>query len=237
MRAPALLPLIALLVTAAAPAPAQEAPTPTLTVTGEGRAAAAPDEAHLRIGVEARAESAARALRETSDGTGRLIRTLAEAGVAERDIQTAAVTVRPVYESHDRSGSEPPRIAGYAAANIVTARIADLDGLGAVLDRVVTGGANRLEGLSFGLSDPAPALAEARRDALAKARTAAETYAAAAGLALGPIRRIADAAAENGPRAVPMAVMRAEASSVPVQPGEVELTARVTVVWTLEPGE
>ncbi len=239
MRALASLSLIAFLAMAAtgAPATADEAEPPTITVTGEGEVAVAPDKAHLRLGVEARDDSAARALRETSEGTARLIATLTEAGVAERDIQTAAVTLRPVYETYDRGASRAPEITGYTASNIVTARVADLDGLGGVLDALVTGGANRLDGLTFGLSDPAPALAEARRRAVAEARLAAETYAEAAGLRLGAIRRISDASQRGPGRPMPMGVMRAEAASVPVQPGELTLTAQVTVVWALDGAE
>ncbi len=58
--------------------------------------------------------------------------------------------------------------------NMVTVKIRALDGLGAVLDAAVADGANTLNGLTFGLQDPRPAMDAARtaavEDAAAKAR-------------------------------------------------------------------
>ncbi len=100
--------------------------------------------------------------------------------------------------------------------------------------RVVTDGANTLNGVAFGLQDPDPALDAARKDAVADARRKAELYAAAAGVKLGAIQSIG----EQSGYAPPMPMALAEASfakdaSVPVAAGEVGVSASVSIVWLL----
>ncbi len=202
------------------------AETPRITVTGTGTASGAPDIASLRVGVETRAREAAVALSENNIATASVIERLREAGVAEAHIQTSGFSVRPVYAQRGEATE------GFQVTNAVTARIEDLDHLGAVLDSVVASGANRVDQLSFSIADPAPLMAEARAAAVAEARAAAETIAEAAGLALGPILEIQ----ESGGRPSPVAPGRAvafDAASVPVAAGTLEVSASVTVVWEL----
>ena len=214
----------------AAPLAAQEAdPAGRLVVTGEGRSAAAPDMAVLRLGAQAEAEEAAAALDAASRAARALIEALRAAGVAEADIQTSELALHPRYAPRD--GMEDA-VTGYVASNVVTARLRDLDALGDTLDAAAEAGANRIDGLSFALSDPDAARDEARRRAVADARTAAETLAEAAGLPLGPVLRIEEGGGDPGP--FPAAdLARAESLSVPIARGEVETLARVRVVYAL----
>jgi hypothetical protein len=227
MRAP----LLAALACLALALPAAADDDPAVTVTGHGTAAAQPDMATLGVGVETRAATAAAALAENSGATARVIERLKASGVPAADIATSDLSISPIRR-HD--GDDPARIEAFRVVNRVTARIGDLDGLGALLDRVVRDGANRIDRLSFGIADPAPLEAEARAAAIADARAAAEAYAGAAGLALGPVLSIRDAAAP-APRPGGLSVARAEAMpAVPIEPGTAEIAARVTVVWALE---
>lgn len=207
-----------------------------LSVTGAGQAAAVPDMATVSLGVEAQARTAKAALDETSAATRRVLDGLASAGVDVRDMQTSGLSLRPVFGQYRKTNEGPPKIEGFAASNRVSARILDLDGLGGVLDALVATGANRIDGLSFGLQEPAPVLAEARRDAVAKATAAAETYAAAAGVALGPILSIREGGG-GGPSPLHdagMVAMRAEAAPVPIAAGETVLRAQVTITWEID---
>ncbi len=68
----------------------------------------------------------------------------------------------------------------------------DVSKLGTALDALVTSGSNQMNGINFSIRDTAPMLAKARADAIADARTRAETYAKAAGVALGPIQSISE---------------------------------------------
>jgi uncharacterized protein YggE len=88
-----------------------------------------------------------------------LIAVLREAGLENRDIQTSDFSVSPQYvysDRRDQNGySLPPEISGYQVSNTVTIAVRDLDGLGVVLDRAITVGANTVNGISFSDADPA----------------------------------------------------------------------------------
>jgi hypothetical protein len=204
-----------------------ETVVPTITVSAEGRVEVAPDMASLRVGVVERAASPAEALERASAATRAMLERMAAAGIAPRDLQTSDLALDAVWR-HDRERDEM-QIAGYEARNVVTVRVRDLARLGQVLDEAVTVGANRFDGLRFGLSDPGAATDEARRRAVAEALRRAALHADAAGVPLGPVLRIV----EEGSSAPRPQTMRgadmAEASPVPVAEGELEITARVTV--------
>ena len=212
----------------AAPGAEAEAVVPVLTVSGEGRVEAAPDMAVVRLGVTRRADSPSAALEDMSAGTRAVLSRLREAGIAERDLQTAELTLGPVWH-HDRDRGDR-EITGYEAANMVTVRVRDLDRLGAVLDAAVAVGAERFDGLQFALADPEAARDEARRRAVADALRKAELYAGAADTPLGPVLRIDEGGAPP-PRPQTMRMAEMAMEGVPVAPGELEVSARVTVTF------
>ena len=215
-------------------AQAQEAASPQrmLSVSGTGQVQATPDMAMVRIGVSHRAPEAAAALQQTSDAVAAMLARLEGLGVAGRDIQTAGLSLHPVWRNQpDAQGQPVPD--GFEASNMVSLRLRDLDSLGAVLDALVTDGANRLDGVSFGLQDPEAAMDEARRLAVAEARRKATLYAAAAEVALGAVISLSEGGG-GMPRPMMMEMAAMRADSVPVAPGELEIAASVQMVFALE---
>jgi uncharacterized protein YggE len=237
------LPALALAATlAAAPvatpvAIAQERPAmlegAALTIAVEQRVSAKPDIATVTAGVATEAPTAEAALAANAQRMTAVIAAIRRAGVAERDIQTARLSVQPqmVYGEN-----VPPRVSGYQASNTVSVKVRNLANLGKTVDAVVAQGGNQLEGVSFGIDNPDPLLDGARAEAMKKARARAEIYAQAAGLRVARIVAITETGAAPPPRlyAAPMAA-RAEAfASTPVAPGEVDLTAGVSVTFELK---
>lgn len=206
------------------PGAAQEAKPPMIVVTGTGNVEAAPDMATLSIGVTTQGDSAAAALAANSAAVEAVMARLTAAGIEARDMQTSNLSLYPNWHSSD---SQAPTITSYVASNQLTIRIRQLDGLGAVLDAAVADGANTLNGLTFGLADPGPAMDEARKEAVAEARARAELLAAAAGVTLGPILEISEGSSWSEP--VPMYRAEAAAAPVPVAGGELGLSATVTI--------
>lgn len=203
----------------------------TITVTGRGAVEAVPDMAVLSLGVTTSAATAAEAMAANSAALKAVIDRLTQAGFAERDVQTSNLSLNPNWEGQGQDGA-PLRIASYTASNQVMIRVRDLATLGAVLDSVVTDGANTMNGLSFGLSEPRPAEDAALRAAVEDARAKAELMASAAGAQLGRILSVS----EQGGYAPPMPMFRADAmmaESVPIAPGEISTQASVTIVWEL----
>lgn len=211
------------------------ASTRTVVVTGSGVARARPDTAELSAGVVTQAESAQAALAANSRAMRAVAKALADAGIAEEDVQTQGLVVAPLRRPQPARG-EPasgPDIVGYEVTNRVRVVVRQLDDLGSVLDASVKAGANRLDGVSFSLADPVAPLDEARRRAMADAQHRAVLYAEAAGATLGPVLRVEE---ESQPGFEPryQRLSMAEADVVPTAPGSLDFRASVRVTWALE---
>jgi uncharacterized protein len=211
-----------------------------MILSGTGVVRSAPDMATISTGVVTQAETAREALDANTAAMEQLIAVLREAGLENRDIQTSDFSVSPQYvysDRRDQNGySLPPEISGYQVSNTVTIAVRDLDGLGVVLDRAITVGANTVNGISFSVADPGKLLEEARRRAFADARAKATTYADAAGVSLGSIESIS----EQLDYAPPQPMLRAayadmaQTESVPVEAGEMSYSVTATITWSIE---
>lgn len=202
----------------------------TITVTGEGVSESAPDIATISIGVTTQGTTAAEAMDANSAALQAVLDRLRAAGIEARDLQTSNLSLNPNWQGYDNG--DPPKITGYVAANILNVRVRKLDGLGEVLDAVVTDGANTLNGITFGLTDPRPAVDAARTEAVQDARARATLLVGAAGAQLGRVISITEGGGYAPPQ--PMYRMEADAAaSVPVAGGEVGVTANVTMVFEI----
>jgi uncharacterized protein YggE len=210
---------------------AEEALRATISVTGEGTVTAPPDLATVSLGVTTQGATAAEAMAANSASLAAVLERVKAAGVEARDIQTSTLNLTPNWANTD--GSSAPTITGYVAMNVLQVRVRDMAKLGPVLDAAVADGANTLNGVSFGLQEPDPVMDKARKEAVASAKARAELLTGAAGVSLGRILSIA----EGGGYAPPMPMYRMEAAmadaSVPVEGGEVGVTASVTITWEI----
>ena len=201
-----------------------------ITVSATGYAYAEPDRATVSTGVAAEADTAAAALSANTELMQKVVDGLKESGIDAKDIQTSNFNVEPRY-TNPRDGT-PPVINGYRVSNQVSVLVRDLKGLGGLLDRLVTLGANQIGGLSFEVSKAETQKDEARKEAVANARRRAELLATAAGAEVGEVVTISEEMSYGGPR--PVAMRAAKAESVPIEAGTETLEARVTVTWKLK---
>jgi uncharacterized protein YggE len=245
------LPLAASLAALASPALAQtqtavpvlSANGTLLTIAAEGRVARTPDLASFTAGVVSQGKTASEALSANAADMTRVIAALKRAGIADRDIQTSNLSLNPVYQPQrnlpDGTIDPPqPRIVGYQANNQVSVRQRKLGDFGKVIDTLVSSGANQVNGPSFEIDQPDPAMDEARVAAMAKARARAELYARAAGLRVARILSISESGGWSPPQPVMyrMAVMEAAPPPAPpVQAGELQMTVNVSVQFELVP--
>lgn len=226
--------LIVTLGLAGVAAHAQDAPR-TISVTGTGEVSVAPDMATIVVGVQSEAEGAAEALDQASAATAAILATLDLEGVAADDIRSGAVRLSPRYSNSVLgSGQE---IVGYRAVNTVEVVVTDLDRLGGVLAAVVGDGANRLDGVRFGLQDPQAATDEARRLAVAEGARLAALYADAAGVGVGELLTLSEHGS-GGYRAVMAEPVLMEMAAspqydVPIAPGKIDLNASISMVYAI----
>ena len=219
----------------AQPLPAQ--PAPRISVTGEGEVSVAPDMAILTLSVLREADTAREAVAASSEAMKQVLGALKAAGIAERDLQTAGLSIQPRYtQPGPQAKPQAPKISGYSASNALTVRVRDLSAVGAILDKTISLGVNQGGDISFVNDDPKPSLTEARKRAVADAMERARTLAEAANVKLGRILSIEESPVRPGP--VPMGkVMRAAAadSFVPVERGENSYGTSVNMVFEIAP--
>jgi len=219
---------------------AAEVPEPrTITVTGIGKIAAKPDIAVIATGVTAQAPSAAEAMRQNTQRMAALFAALKAAGVAERDIRTSGLSLQPVYGRQNsgtlNSPPHPPKVVAFRASNQVSVRFRDLPNVGAVLDTLISAGANQINGIQFVVSDADNKRDLARSTATADAKRKAEIYLLGVGARLGKVLSIHEAGGFAPPRGPVMArAMAMESTAVPISPGEQQLSVSVTVVFEVE---
>ena len=89
---------------------------------------------------------------------------------------------------------------GYRVTNQVRITLHDTTKLGAILDKVVTLGANQIDAIEFGVEEPEALKDEARKLALKNVTDNAKLYAEAAGVGLGPILSISEEESSYQPR-------------------------------------
>ena len=203
-----------------------------LEVSAEGTSTRVPDVAAIQAGVVTQAASASAAMAENSRRMAGVLAALRKAGIAERDIQTAAIALNPQYRYED---NKPPILTGYQASNQVSVRFRDVAKSGAILDTLVAQGANNIAGPNLTVDKPEAALDEARTDAIAKARARAVLYANAAGLKVDRILAISESGAMPAP--VPVMAFRAKAeaaSDTQLAAGEQQLNVTVSVRFLLK---
>jgi uncharacterized protein len=212
-----------------APALAQVIPPAAISVTGEATVSVPPDLAEIDGGVTSEAKTARDASEANNTAMGKVLQALKGAGIEEKDVQTARLSLQP-QSAPNRSG--PSAIAGYRASNRVTVRVRDVTRVANVIDTLVGAGANEIGGINFVVSQASKLLDEARERAVADARRKAEIYARAAGVTLGAPLSISE---EGNSAPVPYRRMAAGmAASAPVAQGEETLQVTVSVSWAIK---
>jgi uncharacterized protein len=192
----------------------QGTPTRGITVSASGKVAAAPDEASLELGVETQASNANDALRK--------------AGVSKDDLRTSHVSLWPQRDNEGLS------ISGYSAHNTVSAEL-EVAKAGDAIDAAVAAGANVVSGPSMSVGDRDALYRKALKNAVEAARAKAEAIADAAGVKVGRVTAVVEAADYVMPPPMPYAAEAARDSvaSTPIEPGKQQIEASVSVTFTI----
>ena len=209
-------------------------PLRTISLSGHGEVRMAPDLAIVTVGVMSSAATAREALDANTKSMEGVMAALKDASIELRDIQTSNFSVNPRYD-YGQNNAQPPKVIGYDVSNNVTITVRKLDGLGAVLDQVVSSGSNQINGVQFQVSKPEAATDEARKLAVADALRKANVYTVASGVTLGQIVSLSEGGGYQPPVPV-FKSMRAEAVSadVPVAQGEQTIAVDVNFTWEIK---
>lgn len=204
------------------------------TVTGVGTVSVKPDIATVNVGVQATGTT----VKEVQDNLNKNINAVSIAvkklGVDEKDIKTSNYNMYPDY---DYTGSRQ-KIVGYQASSNLTIKVRDIEKANSVVDAATAAGANTVGGISFDVDDKTKAEDEARKLAVADAKTKAELAAKTAGFTLGKIINYQESTGGN--RIYPM-YAKADSLAVPgggapteLETGSTDIQLTVTLSYEVK---
>lgn len=204
----------------------------TITASGEGRSLAAPDTAEMTFGATASGQDPKAVLAEAGTISKAIVDAVKGAGVDADDIQTSGVSLYPRY---DYTSSGKPSISGYEAQVNVLAKVRDVAKLGDVIDAASGAGATTIYGPSWSLSEDSEQADLAIDEAIADARRRAEAMASAVGESIGDVVTVTESSVESPIiySSRTMAADATESGKVGIEPGNLEVTANVTVTFLI----
>jgi len=205
-----------------------------IMVSGTGKAYAKPDIAVVNFGVQTEALKSQDAVDQNNTKMNAVTKAIKDLGVADKDIQTTAYNLNPVYDWTQNGGR---RFKGYSLNQQITVKIRNFDKINDILDKATVAGANDVGQLQFTVDDMEKVKAQARQEAIAQAKVKAQEMAKEAGLSLGRLVNVSESYGGGYPApmyATAMDVGGAEKSVAPnVQAGQMEVNVSVNLTYKL----
>ena len=210
-------------------APAQAAGR-YITVNADGTVKVTPDAVRINGTVSIIGANSKEALSTASSAMSKIRSALTSNGVVTKDLSTQTLTVYPEYNYTQDKGSV---LIGYRASQSFTAIVRNAKSAGAVVDAAVAAGGDALQvnGVTPFVSDASGAAADARTEAVKKAKAKATSYAKLLGIKLGKVNYLIE---NSAPSYTPiMAKATAADGSTEVDLGQQDVTVSITVQWSL----
>ena len=162
----------------------------TITVSDTGEIYAKPDLALTTFSVVNEAKTVAEAMSENAKKMNAVIDSVKKQGVEDEDIKTINFNIYPRYE-YQREGMEVYSypagrrvLVGYEVTQSLEVKIRDMTKIGEILQGATDAGANQVGELQFTIDKQDELKAQAREEAIKKAKAKAEELASQLGIKL-----------------------------------------------------
>ncbi len=219
----------------------------SFSVSGEGKVVAVPDVAQFNFSVTTEGGKDVASLQaKNTEKTNAAIDFVKGKGVDVKDIKTQNYGISPRYQTYNcyrplESSVQPcppAEIVGYSVNQNVQVKIRDFAKIGDILGGVVNAGANSVSQLQFTIDDPDAVKAEARAEAIEKARVKAEEMAEAGGFRVGRLLGIDEYGQPPvyygyGMGGETMAKSVASVPAPAIEPGSQDVTVSVTLRYEI----
>jgi uncharacterized protein YggE len=203
----------------------------SITAVGDASVSVPPDMARVDLGVATQAATAQDATQQNATQAGAVITALQTLLGASASIKTISYSVSPVY--NNPPSGQSATIIGYMVTNIVEATLTDLTQVGKVIDTAIQSGANRVQGISFGLQDRTAPVAQALKLAASRARSQADAIASGLNLHTGSVLEASEGV--NLTRNPTALAPGAGVATTPIETGMVVVQASVTIQVAITP--
>lgn len=197
-----------------------------MKINGVGTVKAIPDMAVINLGIVTEGISLKAAQEENAAKTTAVINMLYEMGIPKKQIRTSNYSIEPQYDYVQ--GKQI--FKGYQVTNILSVTTTNLMDIGKIIDNATSSGANRIENISFSLTDTSVhykrALNLAVNDAILKGIEIGTTLGVLVNKIPCSILEAGSAAAltEN-------TMFKATAESTPILSGQLDITARIEAIF------
>jgi len=211
---------------------------PQLTLSASATIWKPSNELQLKIGVVTLGVTAEEALNENSSKMQAVIHNLEAIGLDTDDYETSHFSINPTYTPYPKD--PPPNwrqtINGYEVTNTILVRTPKLDMAGKIIDSANQAGANSITDICFSLRNARDYWSEALSAAGSNAVSDAQTIAKATGVRLARVLSITLNHTQISSPKLNLASMAREDSAgnaPPIEPGEVSITANVTLIYEI----
>lgn len=206
--------------------------------TGTGKVIGTPDRAQVTFSVQTENTDVKAAQAENALKMNKVIDALTGSGIPRDALKTTGYNIYPVYE--ESSGILGSKVKTYRVTNTLTVTLHDVSKTGEVIDVAVANGINQADTIQFMLSEQQQQVlrTEALKEAVTRARADADTVAAAMGTNVTGVKNAQIDAGyspvyfQNYQYDAVGASMKS-ASPTPVQPGDITVTATVSVTYNI----
>lgn len=206
-----------------------------ITVTGDSKVSASPDIALMTFGVQTGRQASAKvALDMLSKKMNAILAEVKKLGIDDKDIKSDQFSMSPSYDW--TSGTQ--RLVGYEASQTFAVKVRDLDKVGDLLTAATNAGANQAGDVNFTIDNPDSVQAQARGQAIEKAKAKALVLAQQLGLHLGKVTSFTEGGGYVPPvpmymarDAMPAGVMNEKA--LPMPSGQLDVNEQVTITYEL----
>jgi hypothetical protein len=206
----------------------------TITASGTGSVIGTPDRAQISLAVETENTDVKVAQAENAAIMTKVMDALIAAGIPRDALKTTGYNIYPVY---DDLKFPVQKIKAYHVANTLTITLHDVNRTGEVIDIGVANGINQANSIQFLLSDEQAQVlrTEALKEATDRAAADARTVAGALGVNITSVKTV-----DVGQGYTPVLFqnyaksdMAGGATPTPIQPGDITVTATVTVTYLI----
>jgi uncharacterized protein YggE len=191
-----------------------------------------PDQAVIQLGVEHQSATAKIAKVTVANASRKILAAIRELNIEDKDVQTAYLYLQPMIDY--RKGL---RITNFTAEQSLSVTVRDLSKLDAVMDAVLSAGANRIEGIEYRSSELRKYKDQARDEAARAAREKSEALAKALGNQIGKtysIEEVQQTEGYYGPLAGMVANTNEDMRSRAPSTAAGELTVKASVVVSFD---
>ncbi|KKT86240.1 MAG: hypothetical protein UW85_C0005G0030 [Parcubacteria group bacterium GW2011_GWA1_Parcubacteria_45_10] len=210
----------------------------TASILGTGKMIYKPDQAEVSLSVVSKGLNPESVQSDNDEKMSEIVNYLKDSGVKEEEIKTVSYNLYPEYEQGENY-LNTFRIIGYTLEQGLSFKVKDISSVGKLVGGLSGKGVNRINGISFSLSDEKTEelKVQAKEKAVAKAKFELEKTKSLYGLKRARLISISDYQNYPSPiyRDAKAYGLGGEASSIsPIQIGTGELEVNVSLLYELK---